>query len=46
MPVLVVFVDGIGVGADVPGNPFADPALEAIGELAGGRLVTGRQTET
>jgi hypothetical protein len=39
--VLIVFVDGVGLGPDAPGNPFADRPLPALAELAGGRLVAG-----
>jgi hypothetical protein len=39
--VLIVFVDGVGLGADGPGNPFVDRALPSIGALARGRLVAG-----
>jgi hypothetical protein len=40
-PLLIVFVDGVGLGPDAPGNPFAERSIEAIAALAGGRLVAG-----
>jgi len=39
--VLVVFVDGIGLTADTPSNPFGSPSPPALASLAGGPLVAG-----
>jgi hypothetical protein len=40
-PILLVFVDGVGVGPDRPGNPFAERPLGGLRRLAGGPLVAG-----
>ena len=40
-PILLVFVDGVGLGVDRPGNPLADRRHQAIAALAGGPLVAG-----
>ncbi len=40
-PVLIVFVDGVGLRAAEVGNPFADRSLRSIEALAGGPLVSG-----
>jgi hypothetical protein len=40
-PILIVFVDGIGLRAAEAGNPFTDRTLPAIAALAGGPLALG-----
>jgi hypothetical protein len=40
-PVLIVFVDGVGLRAAEAGNPFFDRPLPSIAALAGGPLVAG-----
>jgi hypothetical protein len=37
----MLFVDGVGLRAGEPGNPFTDRALPAIATLVGGPLVAG-----
>jgi len=39
--ILIVFVDGVGLGPNAPGNPFADRSFDGLRALAGGPLVTG-----
>jgi hypothetical protein len=41
-PILIMFVDGVGLRTEEPGNPFTDRALPAIAALAGGPLALGR----
>jgi len=43
---LFVFLDGVGVGPDQPGNPFAGGDLPGFSALCGGRLVAGRQVSS
>jgi 2,3-bisphosphoglycerate-independent phosphoglycerate mutase len=40
-PVLIVFVDGVGLASDAPGNPFTERLLPGLEALAGGPLVAG-----
>ncbi len=40
-PLLIVFVDGVGLRAAEAGNPFSDRPLPSIAALAGGPLVAG-----
>lgn len=40
-PLLVLFVDGVGLAPDAESNPFAARPLDALRELAGGALVAG-----
>lgn len=40
-PLLIVFLDGVGVGGDRVDNPLAREHLPALAELAGGRLLAG-----
>jgi hypothetical protein len=44
-PILIVFVDGVGLRAAEPGNPFFDRSLPGIAALAGGPLVLGCSRE-
>jgi hypothetical protein len=40
-PILVVFVDGVGIAPDRPGNPFVDRPLAGFRRLVGGSLAQG-----
>ncbi|HVR28848.1 MAG TPA: metalloenzyme [Thermoanaerobaculia bacterium] len=40
-PVLILFIDGVGLGPPATGNPFADLPLEGFRRLVNGPLVAG-----
>ncbi|MCS7039635.1 MAG: hypothetical protein NZP34_08530, partial [Caldilineales bacterium] len=43
---LFIFLDGIGLGPDEPGNPLATTPLPTLERLCGGRMVAGRSLMT
>ncbi len=43
---LFIFLDGIGLGPDEPGNPFATTRWPALERLCGGPMVAGRTVMT
>ncbi len=42
---LFIFLDGIGVRADEPGNPFSEADLPGLARFCGGKLVAGRRLD-